>query len=107
MRPFRCSYRRSAIVALRTERHMNEPSDQTNPAGNPALLDGWLTRAEVATEICVSVDTLQRWETRRIGPPCVRIGRKVFYRAEAFRDWLISRERGSASNKGHRTGGAR
>ena len=86
---------------------MDEPSDQTNPAGNPTLLDGWLTRGQVASEIGVSVDTLQRWETRRIGPPCVRIGRKVFYRAEAFRDWLISRERGPTTSKAPRAGGAR
>jgi hypothetical protein len=71
---------------------MDESSDQTNPAGAPALLDGWLTRARVAEEIGVSVDTLQRWQTRRIGPPCVKIGRTVLYRADAFRGWLISRE---------------
>ena len=86
---------------------MDEPSDQTIPAGNPALLDGWLTRAQVAAEIGVSVDTLQRWETRRVGPPCVRIGRKVLYRAEGFRDWLISRERGPAASKAPRAAGMR
>jgi DNA-binding transcriptional regulator YiaG len=45
----------------------------------PALRYGWLTHARVAKEIGISVDTLQRWETRRIGPPCVRIARKVLY----------------------------
>lgn len=58
------------------------------------LLEGWLARAEVAAEIGMSVDTLARWATRRIGPPCVRLGCKVLYRADAFRDWLVSRERG-------------
>jgi hypothetical protein len=72
---------------------MDELRDQTPPAGTHSLLDGWLTRDRVAEEIGVSVDTLQRWETRRIGPPCVRIGRKVLYRADAFREWLIRRER--------------
>jgi len=38
------------------------------------------------------VDTLQRWETRRMGPPCVRVGRKVLYRMEAVRDWLREQE---------------
>jgi hypothetical protein len=33
------------------------------------LLDGWLTRQEIALEIGVSTDTLQRWETRRVGTP--------------------------------------
>jgi transcriptional regulator with XRE-family HTH domain len=76
-------------------------------AGTAPLLTGWLTRAEVASEIGVSVDTLARWETRRIGPPCVRIGRKVLYRADAFREWLISRECGRLPSTGGRPGGER
>jgi predicted DNA-binding transcriptional regulator AlpA len=80
---------------------------QAEPAaGTAPLLSGWLTRAQVAAEIGLSADTLARWETRRIGPPCVRIGRKVLYRAEAFREWLVSRERHPVS-KGARPGGER
>lgn len=86
---------------------MGEQDDNTAACEAGPLLGGWLTRAQVATEIGVSVDTLQRWETRRIGPPCVRIGRKVLYRAEAFREWLISRERGPLTGKSPRAGGAR
>lgn len=76
-------------------------------AGTAPLLSGWLTRAQVASEIGVSVDTLARWESQRIGPPCVRIGRKVLYRADAFREWLISRERGMLPSKGGRPDGER
>jgi predicted DNA-binding transcriptional regulator AlpA len=76
-------------------------------AGTALLLTGWLSRAQVASEIGVSVDTLARWETRRIGPPSVRIGRKVLYRAEAFREWLVSRECGMLPSKGGRPGGER
>ena len=86
---------------------MGEKEQQEITADTGPLLGGWLTRPQVAAEIGVSVDTLQRWETRRIGPPCVRIGRKVFYRAEAFRDWLISRERGPTTSKAPRAGGGR
>ena len=68
----------------------------TNPlkdaSADPALLDGWLDRAELARQLALSVDTLQRWETRRVGPPCVRVGRKVLYRKEAVRDWLKEQE---------------
>jgi hypothetical protein len=43
----------------------------TNPlkdaGADPALLDGWLDRAELARQLALSVDTLQRWETRRVG----------------------------------------
>ncbi|HZT26524.1 MAG TPA: helix-turn-helix domain-containing protein [Pseudolabrys sp.] len=86
---------------------MDGQEQEAIPTGIPALLDGWLSRAQIATEIGVSVDTLQRWETRRIGPPCVRIGRKVLYRADAFREWLIARERGPVAAKAARGGGVR
>ena len=56
------------------------------------LLTGWLNRTDLARELTLSVDTLQRWETRRMGPPCVRLGRKVLYRMEAVRDWLREQE---------------
>ena len=56
------------------------------------LLIGWLDRVDLARELTLSVDTLQRWETRRVGPPCVRVGRKVLYRMEAVRDWLREQE---------------
>jgi hypothetical protein len=39
------------------------------------LLAGWLNRTDLARELMLSVDTLQRWETRRMGPPCVRVAR--------------------------------
>jgi transcriptional regulator with XRE-family HTH domain len=84
-----------------------EGQQQEPSAGTAPLLDGWLSRAQVAQEIGVSIDTLARWETRRIGPPCIRVGRKVLYRAEAFREWLISRERGPIPSKGSRPGGER
>lgn len=69
------------------------------------LMQGWLTRQEVSASLGISAATLQRWQTQRIGPPQVRIGRRVFYRAEAFREWMISRERGPVVSK--RGGNAR
>ena len=71
------------------------------------LLEGWLNRIELGAELGISVDTLGRWETRRIGPPCVRVGRKVLYRADAVRDWLKSQEDRGRAGKGSRTGGAK
>ncbi len=77
-------------------RRREEKPIDTNPlkdaGADPALLDGWLDRAELARQLALSVDTLQRWETRRVGPPCVRVGRKVLYRKEAVRDWLKEQE---------------
>ena len=67
-------------------------TDDAAPDVDTGLLVGWLNRSDLARELTLSVDTLQRWETRRIGPPCVRVGRKVLYRMEAVRDWLREQE---------------
>ena len=52
-------------------------ADDAAPDVDTGLLVGWLNRTDLARELTLSVDTLQRWETRRVGPPCVRVGRKV------------------------------
>ena len=70
-----------------------DPAPGQDLGDSPILLSGWMTRAEVAAELKLSTDTLQRWENQRIGPPTMRLGRRVYYRAEAFREWLVSRER--------------
>ena len=67
-------------------------TDDAAPDDDTGLLVGWLNRADLARELTLTVDTLQRWETRRMGPPCVRVGRKVLYRMEAVRDWLREQE---------------
>lgn len=58
-----------------------------------SILDDWMSRGELAAELLVSVDTLARWEVRRLGPPSVRLGRRVYYRREAVQTWLVSQER--------------
>ena len=60
-------------------------ADDAAPDVDTGLLTGWLNRTDLARELTLTVDTLQRWETRRMGPPCVRVGRKVLYRMEAVR----------------------
>jgi hypothetical protein len=67
-------------------------AEDATPELDSGLLTGWLNRTDLARELTLSVDTLQRWETRRMGPPCVRVGRKVLYRMEAVRDWLREQE---------------
>lgn len=64
------------------------------------LLADWISREDLAEELMVKPDTLARWEARREGPPCMRIGRKVYYRQSSVRDWLLSREQGQPVSKG-------
>ena len=77
----------------------DQVNGQRNAEPSAELMQGWMGRREVAEAIGISAATLQRWQTRRIGPPCVRIGRRVFYRADAFREWMISQERGPVASK--------
>jgi hypothetical protein len=56
------------------------------------LLGGWISRLDLALELGVTVETLRRWEAIRFGPPCVRAGRKVFYRRDGVHDWLQVQE---------------
>jgi len=83
----------------------DQVNGQRNSQPSSELMQGWMGRREVAEALGISAATLQRWQTQRIGPPQVRIGRRVFYRADAFREWMISRERGPLVSK--RTGSAR
>lgn len=51
-----------------------------------------ISEADYAAHRCVSVRTIQRERAQRIGPPFIKLGRKIFYRAEAIEAWLIAKE---------------
>lgn len=63
--------------------------DIHSPGG---LLDGYLTPAQLAEQLGVSLRTLSRWHTQRIGPRRVTNGRLILYRADAVREWLDAGE---------------
>ena len=56
------------------------------------VLEGFLSREELAREFRLSTRTLDRLEALRQGPPRVYFGRMVLYKAESVRAWLLSRE---------------
>lgn len=56
-------------------------------------LSEYMTQPELAKELRVSVDTLRRWDARRIGPARIKMGMRVLYRRDAVREWLQSLER--------------
>jgi transposase len=66
------------------------------------LLSGWISRLDLALELGVTVETLRRWEGLRFGPPCVRAGRKVYYRRDAVQDWLTQQEMPNPQRAGAR-----
>ncbi len=61
-----------------------------------SLLSDWISREHLAEDLMLRPDTLSRWEARREGPPCMRIGRKVFYRRSSVEQWLLNREQSRA-----------
>jgi hypothetical protein len=71
---------------------MSEALEIEPAAASLNLLAEWISREQLAQQLMVTPDTLSRWEAKRVGPPCMRIGRKVFYRRASVEQWLLSRE---------------
>lgn len=56
------------------------------------LQDEFITSAEAAEALKLSARTLSRWHRLRIGPPRIKVGRKVYYRCSAVDGWLRAQE---------------
>jgi predicted DNA-binding transcriptional regulator AlpA len=69
----------------------------------PDLLADWISREQLARALGLTADTLSRWEARRQGPPCTRIGRRTFYRRAAIQEWIRAQEQ---AHPGRKTRGA-
>jgi hypothetical protein len=71
--------------------HLHDTTESiAKPSGG--LLGGWISRTDLALQLGVSEDTLRRWDVLRSGPPCIRAGRKVFYRRATVLEWLEEQE---------------
>jgi len=57
-----------------------------------ALLNGWISRSDLAQELEVTEGTLRRWTAERWGPPCIRAGRKIYFRRSVVVEWLEDQE---------------
>ena len=71
-------------------------------APRPSVFDDYITEAEYARQRGVSVRTCQRDRALRQAPPHVILGNRVYYRVDAVRQWLETRER--ATDKPARRG---
>lgn len=82
------------LEALKVTDHDNETSAIALGASDCAdtVLAEYMTSDELASELGVCKRTLDRWHSRRIGPPRVTIGRKPLYRRGGVADWIRSRE---------------
>ena len=59
----------------------------------PDIFDGYIDEHEYCRQRGVSLRTAQRDRQLRQSPPYITVGKRVLYRIEAVRDWLIARER--------------
>lgn len=56
------------------------------------ITEDLILEQDLASELNRDARTLQRWRAQRMGPPFIRIGRQIFYRREAVREWFLSLE---------------
>lgn len=74
-----------------TQLETSAEAPKTRGSGG-TLLQGWISRTDLAQELGVCQETLRRWADARRGPAFVKAGRKILYRRTAVLDWLEAQE---------------
>jgi predicted DNA-binding transcriptional regulator AlpA len=55
-----------------------------------SVLEGFLSREQLAQQLGLSLRTIDRWEALHKGPPRFCVGRTVLYSIQAVREWMLS-----------------
>lgn len=63
-------------------------------------LQDLISEADYAAARGISERTAQRERAQRIGPPFIKLGRKIYYRPAAIEQWLIEQEQAQPRAKG-------
>jgi len=58
-----------------------------------SILQDYMTRDELATELGVTPRTIMRWQDQPDGLPYVEMGGRIIYRRQSILTWLEGRER--------------
>ncbi len=69
-----------------------QQQEESNPR-QASVLEGFLSEKDYARERGVTIRTCQRDRMLRQSPPYVIVGRQVYYRIEAVREWLLTQEK--------------
>jgi hypothetical protein len=64
-----------------------------------SLLEGFLTKEQLAQQLGRSTRTIDRWHVLRIGPPRVAVGNLVLYSRDGVTRWL--EQAASGKTAGH------
>jgi len=71
---------------------MTEPNTQPTEIDAPAIFDGYIDEHEYCRQRGVSLRTAQRDRQLRQAPPYLVVGKKVYYRIAAIREWMLRQE---------------
>ena len=64
-----------------------------------------IPEAKYASDILnANLRTAQRQRAQRLGPPFIKLGRKVYYRRAAIEAWLLAQEQEQPRAKGRANG---
>lgn len=63
-------------------------------------IEDLIEETDYAMKRGVSLRTAQRERAQRIGPPFIKLGRKVYYRPAAIEAWLLAQEQVQPRAKG-------
>lgn len=82
------------------------PAEKKVTASEGSLLAeaGLMTEQELADELGRCRRTIQRLFSRRVGPPRVRLGKRIFYRRVSVVEWLQRQELAQARGRGRGRG---
>jgi hypothetical protein len=72
----------------------SEPTCTEVPSGcaNTDFLQGYISEQDYALRRGVTLRTCQRDRQLQRAPPHIHLGRRIFYRIDALRGWLLSNE---------------
>lgn len=71
------------------------PSPTHGPAGV-----GLVPEADASLLLGLKTQTLRKWAVQGKGPARVKLGKRVFYRAETLQAWIAAQERDPAARLG-------
>ncbi|WP_043470954.1 AlpA family transcriptional regulator [Kitasatospora sp. MBT66] len=66
------------------------------PTTTAALPTRFLTPEDIASLLCVPLETVYQWRRKRTGPPGFRAGRHVRYHPDAVAQWVTDQTQQAA-----------
>jgi hypothetical protein len=80
------------VATMRTSLPTDEIEAAPDLTGSD-FLQGFISEREYARGRGVTLRTCQRDRQLRKAPPYTKLGRQIFYRIDALREWMVNHER--------------